>query len=388
MTSPQLTPSAAHIPRREFLRQSATGFAALSAFAAQADLYGAPPAVPGMVRTVLGPIRPDKLGSTLMHEHVPIVDWSELYEAEPGPLDPVRAEMLSKSVEHLKAFQGSLGELPGPGAIVECTPIRVGRYPELLREIARQTPVHIIACTGFWGEGLAAQHPWATKLAMEKDGVRKIADLYVREIIQGMEDPHAPVGAKFTDVKAGIIKCATSAYLRPVEKRCHLAAARASIETGAPITTHTTNGGGLEQAQLFLREKVPASKIIIGHQGNRDDREHDDAHEYHRRIVETGCYIQFDRVGGAAYKPAKIAQQIKRLIDSGHGSQILVSHDAAVYVYTDFTAQQKNADGWDYKAPDYTIVTAQLIPELLKLDVSAADVRKIMVENPARVLAF
>lgn len=385
MTSALTTP---HCSRREFLRQTATGLTALSALSAGINLYGAPATGQGSVRTVLGLVAPDKLGATLMHEHVPIVDWSELYEVQPGPVDPVRAEMLSKSVEHLKAFQDSLGELPGPGAIVECTPIRVGRYPELLREIAKQTPVHIIACTGFWGEGLAAQHPWATKLAMGKDGVRKIADLYVRELTHGMEDPHGALGAKFTDVKAGIIKCATSAYLRPVEKRCHLAAARASIETGAPITTHTTNGGGLEQAQLFLREKVPAQKIIIGHQGNRDDREHDDAHEYHRQIVETGCYIQFDRVGGTAYEPAKVAQQIKRLIDSGHIHQVLVSHDAAVYVYTDFTAQQKNAAGWDYKAPDYTVVTAQLIPELVNLDVSAVDVRKIMVENPARVLAF
>src|SRR5690349_4445973 len=69
------------LSRRELLRRSAVAVAGLSGAALavpQASANGA--VAPPAVQTVLGPVAPDKLGATLMHEHAPIVDWSELYE--------------------------------------------------------------------------------------------------------------------------------------------------------------------------------------------------------------------------------------------------------------------------------------------------------------------
>ncbi len=345
----------------------------------------------GKVRTVLGPVDPQAIGATLMHEHAPLVDWSELYEVPIGPYAEKRDEMLTATTKLLAAFRdvAAKKKYPGQVALVECTPIRVGRYPELMVELAKQAQVHLIACTGFWCEAMAPQHPWALELGRQKDGVQRLADLFIREITEGMEDPHGKWGERFTTVKAGIIKCATSTWLRPSERRNHEAAAIASRETGCPITTHTTDGGGLEQAELFLKHKVRPEKIIIGHQGNKDDRTEDEEIEYHRRIAQSGCYVQFDRVGsGTKYGHEKLARQIRALVEAGFGKQVLLAHDHVPYFFGDYAAEKKKASSWKFEESDFTIALTSL-PEALKaVGVSDQQIEMMLIHNPRRVLAF
>ncbi|MEX0725940.1 MAG: hypothetical protein WD065_06705 [Planctomycetaceae bacterium] len=341
-----------------------------------------------VVRTVLGEVTPDQLGTVLMHEHVPFVDWSELYETPAAPLGDQREAMISRAVEAMQKFAASLPEGTGPGAVVECTPIRVGRYPDVMAEISKKSNVHIVACTGFWGESHASQHPWAVRLSVADGGLEQLAGLYIKEITAGMEDPAGEWGERFTDIKAGIIKCASSTYLKPSERFCHKAAAHASVETGCPITTHTTDGGGLEQMKLFLEAGVEPGKIIIGHQGNMDDRENQAAHEYHRRIAGEGCNVQFDRVGHGKYTVENQARQILELINSGHVKQVLVSHDSALYVYPEYANMEKSAARWKNIEADFTICTVSLKKALKDLGVSDADLQAIYVGNPQRVLAF
>jgi phosphotriesterase-related protein len=373
--------------RRRFLQQVAAGtltaWSSLSKNAIAKD-----DTAKLMVHTVLGPVAPEKLGVVLMHEHAPIVDWSELYETEPAPIEPVREKLLARTSELLDAFHNTLSPADGPGAIVETTPIRVGRYPQLLVDLARRTKVHVIAATGFWCEALAPQHPWAVRMSVEKNGAQKMAELYIREITRGMEDPTGTWGEKFTDIKVGVIKIGTSSYMRPSEHVCHVAAAIASRETGCPITTHTTQGGGLEEAQILLKHGAKPERIIIGHQGYRDDRENDEAHEYHTVIARLGCYVQFDRVDHKEYSIDSQARLIKQLLDAGFIKQVLVSHDHAPFYYPEFTAAKKSPEAWKGLDPDYTTITTKLVAALKKLDVSASDLRTILMENPQRVLAF
>ncbi|MBP86975.1 MAG: hypothetical protein CMJ64_09705 [Planctomycetaceae bacterium] len=341
-----------------------------------------------MVHTVLGPVAPDKLGATLMHEHAPIVDWSELYETKPAPVAPVREKMLAKTASLLDAFHDTLAPNEGPGAIVETTPIRVGRYPMLFVDLAKRTKVHIIASSGFWCEALAPQHPWAIRLGINEGGIEQMAGLFIREVTEGMEDPSGEWGEKFTNVRAGIIKIGTSTFLRPSERACHIAAAIASKTTGCPITTHTTDGGGLEEAELLLKHGAPTSKVIIGHQGNQDDRENDEADEYHKLIARLGCYVQFDRVDHAKYGIDKQARQIAKLVEGGFVKQVLLSHDHAPYYFPNYTAKEKRPEDWKALEPDYTTVTTKLVASLGMLGVSKSEIRTMLVDNPKRVLAF
>jgi phosphotriesterase-related protein len=346
------------------------------------------PAAGPAVRTVLGPVSPEQIGVTLMHEHAPTVDWSELYETPAAPLGARRDEILAATAGRLKAFQAVLPEADPPGAIVECTPIRVGRFPDALVELARMVPVHIVACTGFWCEAMAPQHPWAVRLGLEENGVERLADLYIREIRDGMEDPAGSWGERFTDVKCGIIKVATSTWLRPSERRCHEAAALACLETGCPITTHTTDGGGLEQAGLFQSLGVPPDKVIIGHQGHQDDRSNDEADLLHLQLADLGCNVQFDRVGHAKYSVEKVARQMHRLVAAGHTARILAGHDHVPFVYKDYTLSEKPVAGWEAREADFTVVPQQLAEALRALSVPESAIRAILVDNPRRVLAF
>lgn len=340
------------------------------------------------VHTVLGLIPPGRLGATLMHEHAPLIDWSELFENPAAPLGGLRAKMLDAATAQLEAFRRALPAAWAPGAIVECTPIRVGRYPELLQELARRTQVHVVACTGFWGEAMAPAHPWAVELLRGPQGVERVAELYVKEIREGMEDPAGRWGERFTDVRAGIIKVATSTYMRPLERRLHEAAALASRETGCPITTHTTDGGGLEQAQLLLKRGVEPQKIIIGHQGHLDDRQQHEAHAMHRRLAELGCYVQFDRVGQPHYELEKIARQVRALCEKGYARQVLFGHDRVSYVYRRFTELAGSPEGWEALEVDLTVVPVKLAAVLRTAGITAEDVHAMLVENPARALAF
>jgi phosphotriesterase-related protein len=226
------------------------------------------------------------------------------------------------------------------------------------------------------------------RLSVTPGGLEQMAALFIREIQQGMEDPTGKWGERFTDVKAGIIKIGSSTYLRPSEKICHIAAALASKETGCPITTHTTKGGGLEQAELLLKHGAAAGKIIIGHQGHQDDRVNDEADDYHLLIARLGCYVQFDRVDHAEYGIEKQARQIGRLVEAGHVRQVLVSHDHAPFYCAIFAAETKQREDWKATDPDYTTVTTKLVEALKGMVVSPADLRTILVENPRRVLAF
>lgn len=377
------------VSRRTMLRTSASavaGMAGLNLFAVRGESQER--TSKSMVHTVLGPVLPDKIGVTLMHEHAPIVDWSELYETRPVPVAPVREKMISETVELLDAFHATLAPEDGPGAIVETTPIRVGRYPRLLVDLAKRTNVHIIASTGFWCEALAPQHPWAVRLRVAEGGTQQMAKLFIREIVEGMEDPGGAWGERFTNIKAGIIKIGTSTYLSPGERICHIAAAIASKETGCPITTHTTKGGGLEEAELLLKHGVAPDKIIIGHQGHQDDRQNDEANDYHLLIARLGCYVQFDRVDHKDYDVGKQARQIVSLIRAGFVNQILISHDHVPFYVRNFAAQEKRVEDWESLDPDYTTVTTKLVEALAKLHVTKAQLRTMLIESPQRVLAF
>ena len=294
------------------------------------------------VQTVLGPISPDDLGVTLMHEHAPVIDWSELYGHPIAPIEGTfRQQVVDQAVSGLQAFYNQLDGWAENGTLVEVTPIRVGRYPHLIVDMARKSPVHIVGCTGFWGEALAPMHLWAASMLVQPDGIEQVTRLYIKEITEGMEDPYGEPGTVFTDVKAGIIKIATSTYLTALERRANTAAGLACLETGCPISVHTTDGGGLEMAQLLLSLGVSPQKIIIGHQGYKDDRENVRATDYHKQLADLGVWVQFDRIGYPNYPVEDRAEYIRPLLDAGYEDQVLLSHDTVPYFYSTFWQEEK-----------------------------------------------
>jgi phosphotriesterase-related protein len=306
-------------------------------------------------RTLTGDVPPEKLGKTLIHEHL-CVDWGEMV-GRPKVLDFDFEEMVSRMVDKMEALYAS-----GFSSLVECTPIGCGRYLDLFKEVARRGPVNIIGSTGFFHETWCPMHPIGRALDVDE-----LTDLFTREITEGMGD---------TLIRAGMIKCATGeGRISANEEKILRAAARSHVNTGCPIITHTTGGGmGLEQLDIFASEGVPAEVVIISH---IDDL------NYAEQILQRGANLSIDRIGTNAFFPDDHwLEMIAGLLNKGYIEQVMLSHDAAVFVHgLDIVSGEKTFD-------DYTYISRVFLPRLREYGVSDEQIHIMLHDNPRCVLTF
>jgi phosphotriesterase-related protein len=258
------------------------------------------------VQTVTGAISADDLGRTLMHEH--------LFVAFPGAeFDPAAttdkawvAGQAVRSLEALKSF--------GVKTFVDPCPIELGRDVRLMAEIAERAEMQIVCTTGFYHEATGLPGHWRR---ME---VERIVEHYVHEIEQGIEG---------TGIRAGAIKCATSAAaISPMEAKFLTAACRAHKLTGVPIITHTENGiGALEQQAFMLGEGVAAHRCLIGHCCGTADR------ALHSTVAERGSCVGFDRIGYAQFQADEVrADSVVALVRAGHAERVILSQDRVCHL--------------------------------------------------------
>jgi len=195
--------------------------------------------------------------------------------------------------------------------------------------------------------------------------------MYVRELTEGIGE---------TGIKAGIIKVATGApTITEYEKTLLAAAAIASTETGAPITTHTDDGPlGDEQQRILVDHGVPAHRIIVGHCCGSAN------HAYHRSIVDGGSYIGFDRFGLMILQPDEVrVKSLLALLEAGYESQIVVSHDS-VWCWRgepipDPEAVAELAALW---TPSHFF--ERIVPQLKDGGATDIQIEKLLQENPRR----
>jgi phosphotriesterase-related protein len=311
------------------------------------------------VRTLTGDVAPDSLGATLIHEHLS-VDWGEML-GRPKVLDWDPAEMADRMVGKLEALAAV-----GIGAMTECTPYGCGRYVDLFAEVARRSPVRIVASTGFFHESWCPIHPVAAALDLDA-----LEDLMVREIAEGMGG---------TRVRAGLIKVATGKdRISPVEERVLRAAARARRRTGCPIITHITDSMAQEQLDVLASEGVGPDEVVVSHVGFADD-----PFAESEALLRRGANVSFDRIGYRLFFPDEHwLALVANAVEKGFVRQVMLSHDAAVFAHGLEVASGDQV--WD----DYTYISRVFLPRLrAETRVTEDDVHAMLVENPQRVLAF
>ena len=322
------------------------------------------------VQTVTGTITLDQLGRTLMHEH--------LFIAFPGAeFDPSatfdRGGFIAEAVRRLRQLRAE----HGVRSFVDPCPIELGRDAAMMREIAEKAEMNIICTTGFYFEEMGLPVYWRART------VEEIAELYIREIDRG-------IGT--TGVRAGAIKVATGAPgITPLEQKFLEAACIAQQATNVPIITHTQDGcAGPEQQEAFAKGGVKAHRCLIGHCcGNADPA-------YHRRVVDGGSYIGFDRIGIVRLQPDEVrADNLVRLVRSGHRAQIMMSQDRHCGWLGKFARQvsaeeQSRIDGlrevgkWP---PPYTYLFTDFVPMLKDRGLSDHEINSILHDNPRRFFA-
>lgn len=305
------------------------------------------------INGVLGPIDTADLGFTLMHEHILIANWSMRVAFE----DWVD---IRDHIEFATAELESAGER-GVGTIVDLTGVNMGRDIHVIREVAERAGVNVVAATGlYWNE-----EPWMAGWTADQ-----LVEWLIRDITDGIQG---------TDIKAGIIKCATDHLgVSPLNEKLLQVASRLHRQTGVPISTHTSceHRTGLGQIEVFRKEGVDLSRIVIGHCGDTEDL------AYLEEILASGCTIGMDRFGLNHMLPMEQrVSTVARLCERGYADRMVLSHDACCHL--DWFPGGRAGPlmpQWNFRhVPD------DVIPALRKEGVDEAAIRAMTIDAPRRI---
>jgi len=312
------------------------------------------------LNTAAGQVATSALGKTLMHEHL-VVGFAG-WEGDSTLNKPwERREIIAACVDGVEELKSE-----GFSSLLDPCPNDLGRDVEVMAEVAAKTGFNVLFTTGLYDEHYAGAY-WKLKMAVDRDAVQHVTDMYIREITEG-------VGT--TGLKAAAIKVATGPAPFPrFETQVMTAAAAASNATGVPIITHTAGVDGEKQLDFLKSQGVPAEKIIVGHSCGCAD------HDYHRLICEGGAYIGFDRFGLERIQPDEVRiQSLIKMIEAGLANQVIVSHDCVMHM-----RGQAMGKAGAKLPPRKPIHFARVIaPKLRALGVTQEVLDSILLDNPRR----
>ena len=291
-----------------------------------------------IVRTVLGDIAPETLGPTDAHEHLFLVT-----PAQPGD----EFDDVEKSLAEAATLVAAGGR-----ALVDWTPIGLGRDLDALARIARETGLHIVAATG-----LHRDPHYAKDDPMRKASAENLADWFTSDL------------DRCGIVKVGAGYHAVSAF----EAKAIAAAAQAHGRTGAPVCVHTEHGTmGLALVERLGADGVPPESVVLAHLDRNPD-----AGE-HAETASAGAWLQLDGPGRTKYWPdSTILQLIAGLAERGHSDRILLGGDTG-------RASMMRAYGG---GPGLDYLFARFKPRLER-ELGRDLAEQLFVHNPARAFAF
>lgn len=310
-----------------------------------------------IVRTLLGDIDPAALGAVDYHEHLfqvtPLLRGEELD-------DPARSRR-----------EAELFVASGIDAMVDATPLGLGRRVSDAVEISRRTGLRVVHATGaHHGGHYPDDHPVR---ALDESA---LAELFTREIAEGFtqpawEQPAAPVAGPAP--RAGIVKTGIRFWnIGDFERRVLAAAASAHARTGVAIMVHTEHGSATFEVLALLDSLgVPADRVILAHM----DRNLDSG--LHRELAAAGAYLGYDGPARHQYHSDEAIIECAARVVDGHGDRLLLGGDVA-------RRSRYAAYGG---MPGLAYLAARFVPRLAER-VGDAAVDRILRANPASVLAF
>jgi phosphotriesterase-related protein len=346
-------------------------------------------ALSGQAQTVLGPVAAEAMGITLPHEHL-LIDFEVMFKApvtgsERGlARQPVGLANLgwvrqnfSSNLDNLQLLdetvardEALLFKHAGGQTLVDPTNRGLARDPLALARIARATGLNIIMGSGYY---VAAAHP--------PDMDARTVDGIAREIVTDLT-----VGVGDSGVRAGFIgEIGTTWPWTDNEKKVVRAAVAAQRETGAALMIHPgrherlplqivelvrKEGGDLERTIMCHIERTIADPAAL------------------LELAATGVRLEYDLFGlETSYYPYNPAfdmpndgermRQILFLIERGHLSQILMSHDIA------YKHCLTRWGGYGYHH-----LLVNVIPRLRGKGADDKIIHTLLIDNPRRAFAY
>jgi phosphotriesterase-related protein len=303
------------------------------------------------IRTTLGPRSSAELGLILPHEHI-FVDlrtWDT----------PSYAQAETEEVVRLMAPELTKAQAAGVTAIVECSTVGVGRRADIDRAVSEAANLPLLIPTGIYRE------PWVPDWAHAASEA-ELAEWMLGELQGEIEQ---------SGVQAGWIKLsAGDDGLTACETKILRAAVTAARATNAVIGSHTIRGW-IVRDQLDIVEAMghaPERFIWIHTQAEPD-------FELHLEMGRRGAWLEYDAIGNIDIENDEYyIQRIRRVLDSGLGDQLLLSHDRGWY--------DPALPGGGVPKP-YTYLPGQFLPKLQASGVDEETIYQLTHINPFRAFA-
>lgn len=364
------------------------------------------------IMTVCGPITPEELGLTSMHEHV-LSDCSMFrHRTRKSCFVPsrhsIRAEdkltLENRSAlrhdivlsldnmllddEKIMAAEVADFKASGGDSILEVSAPGIRSSPDdliAIRRIAERTGVHIVASTGLY-----AEDTWP--FIYRDMTFEQYVEFLRQEISKGIGD---------TGILPGHIK---AAYEKPTKQLdIYLsAAAFVSKETGLSLQVHLGadvmpdevrdnvlpplyRGGCIPERTILCHVQFLMGALSIKELVTNPGYVPFDI-SLLRELLASGFILSFtplgfeadnEPLGFAHYPDWYTLAGMVALIQDGYAGQLVIGND----VFTKLATRRGGGEG-------YRRLTDFVIPALKKCGVSDNDIYKITIENPARILAF
>ena len=294
--------------------------------------------------TTLGPKNKNELELILPHEHI-FVDlrtWDQ----------PGYAQAETSDVIRLMGPELNRAAAAGITALVECSPVGVGRRADILKAVSEATNFPLVAATGIYRE------PWIPPWA-HAAGEDELDEWMSNELLGEIEQ---------TGVQAGFIKLsAGDDGLTPTETKVLRAAARAACRSGCAIASHTLRGRVVRD-QLGIIEACgyTAQRFIWVHAHVEAD------FALNLEMARRGAWIEYDGIGGD--QPDEYFMgRILKMLEAGLGEQLLLSQDRGWYD----PAQPEGG-----KPQPFTYLSEHFLPKLRQAGIDEQTIKQMTCQNP------
>jgi phosphotriesterase-related protein len=313
------------------------------------------------VPTVLGPVPVDRLGTTLMHEHVFVLTLDSQANW-PGEWD--EEARVAEAIAKLRELRAA-----GVTTIVDPTVDGLGRNVARIARINAEVPdLNIIVATGVYTYTDVPHYFTFRGPVVSPDLPEPMVDLFVRDIEHGIQG---------TGVRAGLLKCAidTPGLTAGVE-RVMRAVAAAHRATGVPVMVHTHPGTrtGLDVARVLGEEGVSPADVQLAHCGDSTDADH------LAELADLGFLLGMDRFGVDTTSPFEDrVDVVAQLCGRGYAGSMVLSQDASCYIDWVQPELMPLLPNWNYLH-----VLRDVVPALRARGVTDSDLDTMLVANPRR----
>jgi phosphotriesterase-related protein len=298
-----------------------------------------------IIRGILKDLAPEELanGYTLFHEHL---DGVYSRETRQLTLPPPSSVDISPVVADIKEVMKT-----GLTCVVDGGHPDMGTNYEHLREIARQTGLHVVASGGYY-----LQNTYPAEIStMNED---QIAESLVKEAAAGRYGAYGEIG----DMPG-------EADFTADERKVFRAVGKAHLKNNLPIFTHNNYGAATVPREIALRQLdvyesvgVNPKSIAIGHMDSLAGSNADII----KALGKRGAFVGIDRVRGNGSGDQDRVALVRAFLDAGYMEQLLFSSDTR---------------------KDYGKVV-RFVGQLRQAGISEQALHTIQVDNPRRFLAF